>query len=379
MIRLDCFPSMIISTMFPMKGSMFSFNKKIIFVATINILFHLLYIRSCNLSESSKITLSPSSELIAINGIPKIAFNRKGKVWLLNSIGELIHSPDKGETWNKVPDFLNNKFEVIDFNDEDIGWAIDAKGQIWKSIDAGSHWNINSSLDTKKYTYLGANKLKFNNESEGYIVAPPFRVWRTKDSGKSWQVYFDASRFNQNSLEVIEATISREHLGVIGCNRGTIARTFDDGSNWEFLQVPSIDDDISTLILDTKNLWLITRPKGIFQVSKDRGKTWNPVFIPNEFHFTSSYFSNEDEGWAIGQKYKSTQEGGGTESIFHTSDGGSKWAQHNLKGINDTLSGVYFTDANNGWVVGRENIFRTNDGGETWKPVLKLKINKPIL
>jgi photosystem II stability/assembly factor-like uncharacterized protein len=61
--------------------------------------------------------------------------------------------------------------------------------------------------------------------------------------------------------------------------------------------------------------------------------------------------------------------------IQRTINGGASWTLQ-TSGVGNTLSGVWFTDANTGFVVGGQGscspsistILRTTDGGATWKP-----------
>ncbi len=78
------------------------------------------------------------------------------------------------------------------------------------------------------------------------------------------------------------------------------------------------------------------------------------------------YFTNENEGWAIGA--------GGT--LFTTTNGGAKWDKVFLDEVKDVdvytdLWHVTFTDDKNGWICGdllrgSAIVLHTADGGKTW-------------
>lgn len=71
------------------------------------------------------------------------------------------------------------------------------------------------------------------------------------------------------------------------------------------------------------------------------------------------YFTDEDNGWVIGT----------LGTAIGTSDGGRTWVGVSIDQI--TMNGVHFQDAENGWVVGKEgNVYRTADGGVTWSQEL---------
>jgi hypothetical protein len=74
-------------------------------------------------------------------------------------------------------------------------------------------------------------------------------------------------------------------------------------------------------------------------------------------HLFSVYFTDMNNGWVVGQN--------GT--IIHTTDGGTTWSAQ-TSGTADYLQSVYFTDANNGWVSYNYGgtLLHTTDGGATW-------------
>ena len=64
------------------------------------------------------------------------------------------------------------------------------------------------------------------------------------------------------------------------------------------------------------------------------------------------YFTNQYVGWYINQN-----------NIYYTSDGGSSWLNQYSNSY-DTLNGIYFVSANEGWVVGNHGvILHTSDSG----------------
>ena len=69
------------------------------------------------------------------------------------------------------------------------------------------------------------------------------------------------------------------------------------------------------------------------------------------------YFTDANNGTAVGNG-----------KIIRTTDGGSSWITQSTQSTPDFGHGaVYFTDANTGWVVGYPGIIlKTTDGGNTW-------------
>ena len=56
-------------------------------------------------------------------------------------------------------------------------------------------------------------------------------------------------------------------------------------------------------------------------------------------------------------------------ALFESNDGGGTWVQRNVpESLGDGLNGLFFLDAQLGWVWGNSN-YRTTDGGTTWEPL----------
>jgi Uncharacterized protein related to plant photosystem II stability/assembly factor len=92
----------------------------------------------------------------------------------------------------------------------------------------------------------------------------------------------------------------------------------------------------------------------------DGGDTWTSQTGPPALYSGIS-FTDANNGTIVG--------GGGL--IIRTTDGGANWVQQ-TSGTTGDLFGVSFTDANNGTAVGADFdtgtgvIIRTTDGGGTW-------------
>jgi photosystem II stability/assembly factor-like uncharacterized protein len=79
----------------------------------------------------------------------------------------------------------------------------------------------------------------------------------------------------------------------------------------------------------------------------------------------SVYFINSETGWVVGYFYTGALF---QSRILFTTDGGKSWIHHPQESeISAVLNSVYFSDANNGWIVG-DTILHTNDGGANWLP-----------
>lgn len=97
--------------------------------------------------------------------------------------------------------------------------------------------------------------------------------------------------------------------------------------------------------------------RGGIIVSTD-GENWTQAQVPVRAALTAVYFSDPDNGWAVGHD----------ATIVRTRDGGKTWTLQNFKPeLEKPFLDVYFSDANRGFAVGAYGLlYATADGGQTW-------------
>jgi photosystem II stability/assembly factor-like uncharacterized protein len=110
-----------------------------------------------------------------------------------------------------------------------------------------------------------------------------------------------------------------------------------------------------TVINQTK--LVVVGERGHILFSTD-GKQWQQAQVPVQVTLTAVYFTDENNGWAVGHD----------ATILSTKDGGISWQlQQHLPQVEKPLLDVLFLDEKNGIAVGAYGLFyRTNDGGEHW-------------
>ncbi|MFJ3681340.1 WD40/YVTN/BNR-like repeat-containing protein [Pseudomonas sp. NPDC090208] len=137
--------------------------------------------------------------------------------------------------------------------------------------------------------------------------------------------------------------------------------------------------------------------RGIVVFSDDNGRSWRQASVPVSVSLTAVQFVDAREGWATGHGgvLLHTQDGGETWSktldgvalaqlLLSTAQAGQKAAQGDedegarqvkaaqlmvSDGPDKPFFDVYFSDKNNGYIVGAYNlILRTQDGGKSWQP-----------
>lgn len=141
---------------------------------------------------------------------------------------------------------------------------------------------------------------------------------------------------------------------------------------------------------------------GILLLSDDNGATWRQTKVPTSVALTNVHFATASKGWVVGHGGVILMSSDAGETWVRQLDGrqaalleletakaeaaqGSLGAEKHLReaeqlvkdGSDKPLLDVYFSDENNGLVVGAYGlIFGTRDGGKTWQS-LKQKIDNP--
>ena len=130
----------------------------------------------------------------------------------------------------------------------------------------------------------------------------------------------------------------------------------------------------------------------------DGGQTWESYIAPTD-SLVSVFFLDPQHGWAAGNGFFRTVNGGQTWSLtlsagsvsdvqfvdllngfacgtggyyYRTTDGGVTWSGQPIGNVSN-LGAVHFLDAQNGWTANSiGTIYRTNDGAQTWTQIASL-------
>jgi len=135
--------------------------------------------------------------------------------------------------------------------------------------------------------------------------------------------------------------------------------------NWQW-QNPDIQGNtLSDVQFVTSDTVYAVGDLGLVLKSEDGGQTWTDVSVETTKDFYTVHFVSVDTGWVVGSWY--TSGGGGTESLFKTTDGGQTWK---VQFAGSTIYDMYFTDADTGYAAGEDDLVqKTTDGGQTWDAV----------
>lgn len=255
------------------------------------------------------------SSQITTNTIVASSFINDAEGWAVDNAGVLQHTTDSAKTWSSVA--TEKYFLKLNFTDVFNGYGITASA-MYKSTDGGNSW-IELAVPA-----INGKALYFINNSTGFVSGKE-AIYKTSNSGTTW------STISTIGVSFRDFFFINELSG--------IAAAYDDDSS--------------------KCIWRTT----------DGGQTWSNVYIEENYFINSIWFTNENNGWAVG--YYEQAGRGMLPIINNTSDGGLTWKnvfinRHpgDLKG--EELLDIRFKNELEGFVTSTysESLI-TSDGGET--------------
>lgn len=304
----------------------------------------------------------------------------------------ILKTIDGGLNWLRqtLPDGYTNwsSLNTVEFVDANTGWigigyGAMNKGKIYKTTDGGDTWiqqyvgtlekiasghKDNSAIDVGD----GIRSIFFKDAYNGFAISGTIGYARsivtTTDGGSSWI----QKCYEWESDGLLSVYVSDAGKGWAVGFAGIIYITENDGASWSQIlsgiqsYLYSGDDIYSVFCLDENMSWAVGHRQGgggggsIILNTTDGGKIWK-----TQLHISgtskpikSVYFVDENFGWALGEN-----------GVWRTTDGGRNWVKGSLQG-----KSIFFIDKNVGWLV-RETyniysdaIFKTTDGGITWIP-----------
>ncbi len=260
-------------------------------------------------------------------------------------------------------------FSDLYFINDSMGWiSSGSTNNVFKTTDGGLTF-------TTQNTTLTTNAIHMVSATEGYCGGASGFVYRTADGGTNWNFHgtiastlidmtyppsgglgyacgFDGVIYSFTSAGVTAMTSGvNGHLSSVSfpvnslegwfCGVGSIIRHYTGGA-WVGDQVNITGAWNAIYFVNNQNGWAVGDDGKIIHTTD--GQTWS-VQRPSGSGSSlfDVFFLNANEGWAVGIN--------GT--ILHTTNGGTNWNVEGAVLTTDFLTGVHFTSATNGYVVGQ--------------------------
>jgi photosystem II stability/assembly factor-like uncharacterized protein len=247
-----------------------------------------------------------------------------------------------------------------------VGWGSRAAGLqpsiIMTTTDGGANWEY-VELPEEERVYVNLYGLAAKDANNLVVVGGAAyegtTVIRSTDGGASWSRIPTPGGFTAKSAQA-----NGDNLVVVGSNGGILTST-DFGDSWT-LRTPIPGGSFYQMVKVNDNVLYAAGYDGVVAKTTDGGVSWTGAYAalgdacPT---IRGIHFVDENVGYAARNN----------KSVAKTTDGGATWT----KAMQDSFQtgmvnyGVYFFDADEGFVVGKlatghDVIYHTTDGGGSW-------------
>ena len=104
-----------------------------------------------------------------------------GNGWVVGNEGIVLHTTDKGQTWEKQESGVSGTLYSVFFVSESTGWAVGDGGSIIHTEDGGATWGAQNSGVAQALRGLFAA-----NDSEAWAAGEGGIIVATRDGGNEW-------------------------------------------------------------------------------------------------------------------------------------------------------------------------------------------------
>jgi photosystem II stability/assembly factor-like uncharacterized protein len=303
----------------------------------------------------------------------------------------VLKTTDGGDTWNMLNDdsLCGTYFRYTFINDNEIWFrgtysyydnGYKTTERLYKTNDGC----LTATLLTETSGITNSEYLVFINSNTGYIInRNENALYKTIDGGYTFNkidINIDSYNYTLRGLKtynnyiiipLYEITVDEQSLAFLIISD-------DDGLTWtkKLISNDLYVDDI--VITDNNHITVHGKFQNYFYmpvvfITNNGGDNWTQILnLNNQEYFTqynSIYFVNSNIGFLIGSN----------ETLLKTEDGGLNWDKYDMglsANTNYELSEIYFTDVNNGYIVGyyygdgvysyNGIILKSYDGGLNW-------------
>ena len=256
--------------------------------------------------------------------------------------------------------YKSGGINAIFFKDLTTGYAVGGDEASWFrgiyiTTDGGSTW-------TAKYTVneeSGLTSIFLNNSGHGWVVGFKGVIFISEDDGNSWAQILSGNKYGCVGDNLYSVFCTNENIGWAtgyrngcgGSGGGLIFKTIDGGKIWKTQLYVQIGYGLikSVYFINENFGWAVGDQ---FYRTTDGGENW---ISGSGMDGSSVFFINQNIGWVTSDDYST--------GIYKSTNGGITWVEKS----SISSSSVYFFDINKGWAVGEGgSILKSTDGGETW-------------
>ncbi len=292
-----------------------------------------------------------------------IYFKNINTGWATLTEGTVLKTTNSGINWfyNIIPPA--GTIRSIDFRNN-TGLAVSYQGKIYKSNDRGYNWinvfSINNSI---------LQSVDFVDDNTGFVCGDSGRILKTTNSGNN---FVDISFGNKNYNSIF---FLNNNTGFICGSIGAVLKTTNGGLNWSNLL--NNNRYLNDIFFINSLTGYIASDSGLIFRTSNGGLNWTSKYAYKNHEYRSTYFINENTGFAVGDNHINGPPNlvSGT-IVVKTTDSGLNWTpviEESYQGIR-YFNDIIFVNELTGYLVKKIDytgyISKTTNGGENWYHVL---------
>lgn len=266
--------------------------------------------------------------------------------------------------WN-IQRFSTSDFAGVYFLNKDVGYICGSNGIIITTENGGrSYRNLNSG--TEQYLY----DLYFINSEIGFAVGNNNTFIKTTNGGKSWSAVSTPVYSDYRSIYFVNS-----NTGFVLGSDGVIVKTENGGGSWKKVFSGTYGNGVYGMHFTDNKIGYASGRGGMVLKTINGGDTWSYLSVNglNEQDLlTSIYFTDKNNGFVVGGDPRSF--GNRKSILLRTQDAGSNWTKVQLPSAldYDYLASVKFYNDKIGFITGgniinnTSSVLKTIDGGSTW-------------
>jgi len=284
------------------------------------------------------------------------------RAWIVGYYGTILHSRDRGLTWELQPSPTRSALYSVRFVTPDKGWISGSYGTLLQTNDGGKNWTVMPSGTTEHLF-----DLSWPDRRNGWAVGSRGVILRTEDGGGSW-----TESSVKGDLTLSSVALVNTRRGWIAGEFGVIFQTQDGGKSWVKQKSPV---EVTFSSGESRNLFALLFPDATtgFAFGIDgfilrtqgganwrimRQKTLGAKSLSANHLFAAA--TTKNRLWTVGER--------GT--ILQADPAGENWQAVKAAIPPVSLNSIAFGKNGFGLIVGNRGlVLRTENGGTAWKPL----------
>lgn len=300
---------------------------------------------------------------------------RGDEVFVVGYPGLLLHSADRGSSWNQIAPGTDDVLYAIALNKAGQGIIVGRAGLVLTSADSGKSWS-RTKTDVKSHLF----DVALTDSGHAWAVGHFGIILHSPDGGKTWEEQSYDANFppppegeegsesnkslsaaeEENEGAVEEARLNgvafaNEKTGWIAGEFGLVLHTGDGGKTWKRQRGSSGLLLFSLLVFDAQKV-MAFGSAGTCMQTADGGAHWKSVDMQTELHLLSAD-ARDGKVFVAGR-----------EGLVLVRDQESGQVERKKTGLYVWLNAIHMLDAKVGFAAGgRGYLLKTDDGGATWR------------